>query len=176
MLIIRDPKSGASKTVQFDYTSEGAYVMAVATAPNGTICGGATRWFFSYDPRTDEWFRRPALGQWNTVARQGDRFYIGAYTHGVLEEWDPAQPWVMTEHGKEGCNPQILFECQETINRPHELLAHPDGKTVIMAGTPGYGHTGGGLLFWDLRRQNPHAAKPHAALARALHDESGPAA
>lgn len=26
---------------------------------------------------------------------------------------------------------------------------HPDGNTVVLAGTPGYGYTGGGLLFWD---------------------------
>ena len=36
-----------------------------------------------------------------------------------------------------------------TINRPHELLATPDGKWVFLAGTPGYGHTGGGLLLWN---------------------------
>jgi hypothetical protein len=29
------------------------------------------------------------------------------------------------------------------------LLAHPDGHTLVLAGTPGYGYTGGGLLFWD---------------------------
>jgi hypothetical protein len=29
------------------------------------------------------------------------------------------------------------------------LLAHPDGRTIVLAGTPGYGYTGGGLFIWD---------------------------
>ena len=36
-----------------------------------------------------------------------------------------------------------------TIIRPHALLAHPDGRRLIMTGTPGYGLTGGGMLIWD---------------------------
>ena len=151
LLVVEDPKTGEKREVRFDYASEGAHIMGVATAPNRTICGGTAfpMRFFSYDPEKDEWVRRNALGQWNTVARQNDRFLVGAYTHGLLEEWDPSREWVLTERGKAGCNPELLFECHETINRPHVLLAHPDGKTVIMGGTPGYGYTGGGLLFWD---------------------------
>ena len=42
-----------------------------------------------------------------------------------------------------------MTESTPTINRPHKLLAHPDGRTLVLAGTPGYGLTGGGLLFWD---------------------------
>ncbi len=33
--------------------------------------------FFSYHPKTDEWINRESYGQWNTVVRQGDRFFIG---------------------------------------------------------------------------------------------------
>jgi hypothetical protein len=46
-------------------------------------------------------------------------------------------------------NPRYLTEVTPTIHRPHDLLVHPDGRHVILAGTPGYGWTGGGLLFWD---------------------------
>ena len=48
-----------------------------------------------------------------------------------------------------GSNPAFLTDSAPTINRPHKLLAHPDGRTLVLAGTPGYGLTGGGLLFWD---------------------------
>jgi hypothetical protein len=51
--------------------------------------------------------------------------------------------------GNARANPQHLTECAPTINRPHHLLAHPDGKTVILAGTPNYGYTGGGVLLWN---------------------------
>jgi len=150
VLTVRDPAGRLTKR-KFDYTSEGAHVMGLAAAPDGTICGGTAfpMRFFSYDPRTDGWTNRASYGQWNTVVRQGDRFFVGGYTGGFLLEWDPARPWVETRQGDPTSNPRFLTECQPAINRPHDLLAHPDGNTLVLAGTPGYGLTGGGLLFWD---------------------------
>ncbi|HCR19745.1 MAG TPA: hypothetical protein DIU35_19895 [Candidatus Latescibacteria bacterium] len=162
---VEDPETGEIIENNFKYTSEGAHIMGVAVAPDNTICGGTAfpMHFFSFNPSTDTWINRPALGQFNTVARGGDKFFIGAYTHGLLEEWDPSQPWVHTEREKDGCNPQLLFECHEVINRPHMLLAHPNGRTVVLAGTPGYGLTGGGLLFWD-RQTLQHKLLKHTEI------------
>jgi len=150
-LAVEDPKTGEVKERAFDYTSEGAHIMGLAVAPDNTVCGGTAfpMRFFSYNPKTDTWANRAAYGQWNTVAPRGDRFFVGGYGGGFLLEWDPAHEWVATEKGKDGCNPLYLTQCSPTINRPHDLLAHPDGKTLVLAGTPGYGYTGGGLLFWD---------------------------
>ncbi len=150
-MVVADPKTKQTKTLKFDYTSEGAGVMGVAAAPDGTICGGTAfpMRFFSFNPKSDQWTNRPAYSQFNTVARQGDRFFFGGYGHGFLLEWDPARPWVDTVKGRADCNPLFLTDCHPTINRPHKLLAHPDGRTLVLAGTPGYGYTGGGLLFWD---------------------------
>lgn len=150
-LSVEDPDSGEVREVAFDYTTEGAHVMGLAAAPDDSICGGTTfpARFFRYSPDSDSWINRPNHGQWNTVAAQTDRFFAGGYTGGFLLEWDPAGAWVPTEKGNPGSNPRFLTECKPDINRPHSLLAHPDGKTVILAGTPDYGHTGGGLLFWD---------------------------
>lgn len=148
---IEDPKSKMAKAFRFDYRSEGAHIMGVAAAPDGTICGGTAfpMRFFSYNPRTDAWAHHDTYGQCNTVERQGDRFFVGGYGHGFLLEWNPARAWVPTAEGRKDSNPLFLTQCHPTINRPHKLLAHPDGKTVVLAGTPGYGFTGGGLLFWD---------------------------
>ncbi len=151
ILVVEDPKTGQLKESHFDYTSEGAPVMGLAAAPDGTICGGTAipPRFFSYQPKTDQWIRRACFKQWNTVACQGDHFFVGAYNHGYLMEWDPSRPWVPTVKGKPDCNPVILTECAPTILRPSCLLAHPDGKTLVLSGGTGYGHVGGGLLFWD---------------------------
>jgi len=151
VLRVKPAKSESVREVRFDYTSEGAHIMGLAAPPDGTICGGTAfpMRFFRYDPKSDGWVNRESYGQWNTVARQGSRFFVGGYGGGFLLEWDPAAEWVATVQGKEGCNPQFLTECTPTIHRPHELLAHPDGKTLVLGGTPGYGYTGGGLLFWD---------------------------
>jgi len=165
ILTVEDPQTGRVRQVRFDYTSEGARLMGVMAAPDGTLCGGTMfpMYCFSYDPRTDAWARRPSHGQWNTLARQGDRVFVGAYTHGLLLEWDPSRPWAATQEGQADRNPQLLTECEPTINRPHALLAHPDGTMVILAGTPGYGYTGGGLLFWD-RRTGARTLLEHTAI------------
>ncbi|MCD6361973.1 MAG: hypothetical protein J7M38_14040 [Armatimonadetes bacterium] len=156
VLTVTDAGAEQPRTVSFDYTSEGAHLMGLAAAPNGTICGGTAfpMRFFSYNPTTDEWINRAALGQWNTIAPTEDRFFIGAYGHGILEEWDPAQPWVPTKKGNPDSNPRYLADSAPTINRPHDLLPWPDGSLVILAGTPGYGYTGGGLSS-GIARQRP---------------------
>lgn len=148
---VKDARTGATRNLTFDYKSEGAHVMGLAIAPDGTICGGTAfpMRFFSYDPRADKWINRDCHGQWNTIVRQGDRFFAGGYGGGFLLEWDPSRPWVPTEKGKADSNPLFLTECEPAINRPHDLLACPDGHTLVLAGTPQYGYTGGGLLFWD---------------------------
>jgi len=151
VLAVEDPDSGRTRQVRFDYTSEGAHIMGLAAAPDGTICGGTAfpMRCFSYHPETDRWTNRASYGQWNTVARQGERFFVGGYGGGFLLDWDPSRKWVATVKGQPDGNPRFLTQSSPTINRPHELLAHPDGKTLVLAGTPGYGYTGGGLLFWD---------------------------
>ncbi len=150
-MAIVDAGTEQARRVSFDYTSEGADIMGMAAAPDGTICGGTAfpMRFFAYDPRTEQWTNRESYGQWNTVARQGDHFFVGGYGGGFSLDWDPARPWVNTVKGEESCNPRFLTQSAPTINRPHELLAHSDGTTLVLAGTPGYGYTGGGLLFWD---------------------------
>lgn len=150
-LVVQDPRTGEETTVRFDYTSEGAHVVALAVAPDGSISGGTSFPMrqFRFDPVADGWSNWPAHGQFNTVARQGDRFFIGGYGHGFLLEWNPAEPWTGTNKASGAGNPRYLTECEPTINRPHELVPMPDGRTVVLAGTPGYGHTGGGLLLWD---------------------------
>jgi len=151
VLVISDPKTGRTVRHRFEYTSEGANIMNLAAAPDGTICGGTAfpMRFFSYDPAAGRWTHREAYGQWNTVTRLGNRFFVGTYTHGGLLEWDPSRPWVRTVADKADCNPRLLAQAHDTINRPHKVLATPDGRWLIMAGTPGYGLTGGGLLIWD---------------------------
>ena len=150
-LVVSEPKNGTESRVYFDYSSEGAHLMGLAAAPDDTICGGTAfpMRFFRYDPRADEWTNRAAYGQCNTVVRQGDRFFVGGYGGGFLLEWDPASEWVQTEMDRPDCNPVFHTQVTPAIHRPHNLLAHPDGKTIVLAGTPGYGYTGGGLLFWD---------------------------
>jgi len=71
VMVVEDPKTGESKEHKFDYTSEGAHIMGIATSPDGTLAGGTAfpMRFFSYDPKTDQWTNRESYGQWNTVVQ-----------------------------------------------------------------------------------------------------------
>jgi hypothetical protein len=150
-LVIEDPKSGKQTEVSFDYASDGGIMMGAALAPDNTISGGTAFpfRFFSYDPKTDKIINRTAYVQWNTILRRGDHFFVGGYGGGFILDWNPAKPWVDTVKGKRDTNPAYILDCDPTIHRPTCLYAYPDGKTIIMGGTPQYGYTGGGLLFWN---------------------------
>jgi hypothetical protein len=155
-LVTEDAKGKNVRELSFDYESDGAITMSAAAAPDGTMCGGTAfpMRCFSYDPKTDKLTSRAAHGQWNTVARRGDRYFAGGYGGGFLLEWDPSKPWVSTVKGKPECNPAYLTDADPTIHRPTKLLPLADGKTLVLAGTPDYGYTGGGLMFWDGEKQS----------------------
>lgn len=158
VMVVEDPASGERKEMTFDYSSDGAHLMGLATAPNGTVAGGTAfpMRFFNYDPETDEWTNQACMGQWNIVQPGTDRFYVGMYTSGGLLEWDPSREWVPTQADNPESNPRLIHASSApTIMRPTSLLVHPDGKTLVLGGTPGYGRTGGGMLIFDLETQTP---------------------
>lgn len=153
-LVVEDPKTNTEKEVSFDYSSDGAIIMGVATSPDGTIVGGTTfpMRFFNYNPKTDKLINLEAIGQFNALASQGNRMYFGVYPLGALLEWNPSMPWIKTEKGT-NTNPLFLASSSLLTHRPHRVLAYSDSNTIIMSGTPEYGYTGGGLLFWDRKKK-----------------------
>ncbi|MBN1901990.1 hypothetical protein JW926_11765 [Candidatus Sumerlaeota bacterium] len=155
-LVVENPGTGKTHEVSFDYTSEGAHIMGVATASDGTICGGTAfpMRFFRYDPKTDSLLNRQAYGQWNEVLSQGGLFFVAGYPGGYLLEWDPSKPWVNTDEKDAQSNPLFLLKVSPEIHRPSCLLVTADNRTIVMGGTPQYGYTGGGLLFWDRKEKN----------------------
>ena len=164
-LVVEDPKTNTEKKVSFNYTSDGALVMGVGTSPDGTISGGTTfpMRFFNYNPKTDKLANQEAYGQFNAMASQGDRFYFGVYPQGALLEWDPSKPWVNSDKGA-NTNPLILASSSLLTHRPHKILSYSDGNTIIMSGTPEYGYTGGGLLFWDRDKKTQTLLKDSALI------------
>jgi len=153
-LVVEDPRNNSEKKVSFDYESDGALLMGVATAPDGTIAGGTAfpMRFCNYNPKTGKITNTEAYHQFNALAQQEDRFYFAVYPTGSLLEWYPSKSWISTKKG-EKTNPEILAEAGHDIHRPHRILTHTNGKTIIMSGTPDYGYTGGGLLFWDREKK-----------------------
>lgn len=158
-LIVEDPKTSNEKEVSFDYTSEGGWTMGVAKSPDGKLSGGTSfpMRFFSYDPKTDKWVNLSAYGQYNAVASNGKYFYFGSYPQGALLEWDTSKPWVGGRRREmvdiKQANPAIVGSSILLTHRPHRILPY-HSNLVIMSGTPEYGYTGGGLLFWDRKKRS----------------------
>lgn len=87
-------------------------------------------------------------GHWNALALQRGRLFGEMYSGGYLLDYDPSKPW--DDSINDEMNPKILATGGSDIDRPHALLAHPDGRHLVMTGTPAYGHTGGGMFVHDL--------------------------
>jgi hypothetical protein len=124
--------------------------MTVAATPSGTIFGGSyfPFLFFNFNPANNHRETWDVDRQWNAVMSQWDKVFVGGYPGGFLQEWDPLRPR-QTDKSRSDWNPRFLAAGNPIVNRPSKLLALPDGKTIVMAGTPDYGLTGGGLVFWD---------------------------
>lgn len=140
----------------FTYDSQGTWIMGVEAISPGIICGGTAfpMQFFGYSPRTNKWSHMPAYGQWNALTVARNSLFVGAYTSGNLLEWNPSSAWVPTVIGAENCNPQCRGSGNKTIDRPHDVLYHPELDSVVLGGTPGYGYTGGGLYIWDRKAKS----------------------
>jgi sugar lactone lactonase YvrE len=157
---------GTKRDLQFEYESDGSGILSVQAGPDGAIYGstGHPLRVYRYDPATGQLTDHGLgdhNGHLNAMAVQRDRLYGAMYGHGVLFEYDVRKPWADTD--KDNPNPRELARSQPDINRPHALLAHPDGRHVIMGGTPGYGLTGGGLHIFDLE-EGQGTVIPHTDL------------
>ena len=150
---IKQPKSGKVERLTFDYQSEGSHILSIILGPDGKIYGstGHPLRIFCYDRVKDTFTNNGLLnynGHWNALAVQRKHIFGGQYGGGILWEYDPAQPWA--DRAKTNTNPRRIFHSRPHINRPAELLAHPDGRHLILTGGPGYGLTGGGMHIHDL--------------------------
>lgn len=152
-LTINNPDGDGSQTVDIDYDTEGTWVMGIAASPDRqSIIGGSAfpMRLLNYNVEADQWGHDAAYGQYNALTTHGKYAFFASYPGGNLVVWDTERPYTGAKRGDLNANPRLVVSCSPVIHRPHRVLAHPDGKTIIMGGTPDYGHTGGGLLFYDL--------------------------
>lgn len=151
--VIYETKTGEEKIVSFDYETEGALLYTVAPGPDGDVYGGSGHptHLFRYDPSTgvldnDRYMR---LGHINAILTRGDTIFFSNYSGGAIFAYDPDQPWDPAD--AQGGNPQRISETNRPeISRPSVLIAHPDGKHLVLGGTPRGGATAGGLYIHNL--------------------------
>jgi len=146
---------GTSREVRFDYASDGAMITSIGAGPGGLVFGSTCHPFrlFSFDPQTSRLVNHGGLkkvggGNFCAIASVGNILYGAAYSGGMLYAFDTTRPWRDT--GDEEANPRLVAQYPAAIGRPRVLLAHPDGRHLVMAGFPGYGYVGGGMAIHDI--------------------------
>lgn len=147
---LRTPPGGKPERVEVDYTGSSTPLWAVEEGPDGLIYG-TTRTpltLFRVDPENDH--AAEALG--NPMGSNGQvyswkwhdgKLFMASYGGERLSVWDPGKPWHFG--GADGDNP--LYLGTSKIGRPSSLVVAPDGETLIAAGLPTYGMTGGLLTL-----------------------------
>lgn len=146
---------GMVHRARFRYETRGAFLTVVCAAAGGQVCGG-TRFpmhTFLYHPAAQRFDSRRFPRQPNMMMSLGEQLYVAAYPDGALFEarraGEPAY--------------ERLLSATPVVNRPHALVSRADGTLLVMGGTPDYGLTGGGLIFWDRRRREVSTV-PHDRL------------
>ena len=139
-LVTRDA-SGQQKTVKFNYTTQGAALTFVCATGDNKVCGG-TRFpmhTFYYNAGDNKFDSKQLPRQPNVMAALGSRLYVAAYPDGKLFQEN--------ENGKNEFSE--VLNAYPSINRPHAMLIMGGGSQIALAGTPEYGTTGGGMMFWN---------------------------
>lgn len=139
-LVTRDA-SGQQKTVKFNYTAQGAALTFVCATGDNKVCGG-TRFpmhTFYYNAGDNKFDSKQLPRQPNVMAALGSRLYVAAYPDGKLFQ--------ESENGKNEFSE--VLNAYPSINRPHAMLIMGGGSQIALAGTPEYGTTGGGMMFWN---------------------------
>ncbi len=145
------------QVVRFDYESPGVPIYTLVAGPDGRIYGatGNPCHLFRFDPANatmEDW--QLGGGHVNQLVVQGDKLYGGKYSQGSIYELDPynllneAETRVRFRSVQDGHygfrgNPDM-------VGRPYAVLAHSDGRHVIMGGNPARVEIGGGLLIVDV--------------------------
>jgi len=170
-LYIMEPGGQEPVRVRFEYQSPGVLIYSMVAGPEGKIYGatGAPLRIWRFDPASgqiENWGLGDHGGHVNQWVRQGNKLYGGVYSSGSLIELDPTQP-IEDAPIRESKNPRHVHGFEygfggnpDMFGRPHALLAHPDGRHVIMGGNPARARVGGGLLIYDVQTGESSVLKP----------------
>lgn len=157
MEISDDPDQEETRTLRFDYESGGVRIYTLETGPDQRIYGstGIPLRFFRFDPGTgqmSDWGMGGHGGHINQLVRMGDTLYGAIYSGGDLIAFDPSKPWEDVAVGQAE-NPATLFSQsaqRDLFGRPFVLLAHSDGKHLLMGGIAYRSLAGGGMLVYNV--------------------------
>ena len=153
---ILDSGADDPREVHFDYESTGVNIYTIIAGPDDRVHGatGIPLRIWRFDPETGEMQNRGMggnRGHINQFVRQGDRFFGAIYSSGNVVEYNPLQPYDGANE-RTSTNPRIAHrakEARDLYGRPHAVLAHPDGRHILVGGNAARVILGSGLLIYD---------------------------
>jgi len=178
-LFIRDKGADGMRLVKFDYAGKGARIYSIVTGPGGIIYGstGIPLRIWSYDPatgKTEQTGLGDNNGHINQFVRSGDKLFGAVYSGGQLWEYDPLQPKDATDFWGDAESQRALFSVEKArvprfdepghknpilvhsskaamdlYGRPNAVLAHPDGRHILVGGKAARVVLGSGMLIYD---------------------------
>ena len=154
---ILDTGAEEPRQIRFDYDSTGVNIYTIIAGPDGMIHGatGIPLRVWRFDPATGECWNR-GLGGYgghiNQFVRQGDKLYGAVYSNGALLEYDPMRPYDDAAMNRSTNPRQVHLDAaaRDLYGRPHAVLAHPDGRHVLVGGNADRVVLGGGMLVYDI--------------------------
>ncbi len=167
-ITILDTDAEEPREIRFDYDSPGVPVYSMVAGPDGNIYGatGNPCHLWRLQPDTgemDDW--RVGGGHLNQLVLQNGKIYGGKYSQGSIYEFDPSNlfrdeektriRWRSVQEGSYGFRGD-----PDMVGRPYAMLAHPDGRHVVMGGNPARVEIGGGLLIVDIEDEKTTALLP----------------
>ncbi len=156
VLRLRDAGADEDREMRFDYKSTGVNIYTMVAGPDGNLHGatGIPLRIWRFEPATGALQNR-GLGGYgghiNQFSRHGDKLFGAVYSSGALLEYDPQQPYD-DRPMHESANPKQRFApaaARDLYGRPHAVLAHPDGRHVLVGGNAARVLLGGGIAIYD---------------------------
>ena len=157
---VQDLGADEPREVHFDYESTGVNIYTIIAGPDDKVHGatGIPLRIWRFDPDTGEMQDRGMAGNRghiNQFARMGDRFFGAIYSNGMVVEYDPLKPYDGDKVNKTS-NPRLVHvddTAKDLYGRPHAVLAHPDGRHVLVGGNAARVILGSGLLIYDVETE-----------------------
>ena len=150
-------KNGKRYDITFDYQSNGAMISSLTLGGDGNIYGSTNHpmHMWKYDPVKSTFTDYTGIsevggGNFPNLFAWENKIVGATYAHGTAYIFDPAKTW--TNGIGDNPNPKQIGDYSDDIlERPRVALLLNDDHTAIFSGFPGYGYTGGGMVFYDLQ-------------------------
>ena len=168
--LIVEEVDGSLREVTLDYDTPGARIYSMALGSDGAIYGGTGQptHVFRFDPMTGKLTEKHLYpgNHLNAMITRGDLIYAAHYSGARIYSYDITRPWMPDD--PENPNPAALpGDALPELRRPAVLAAYPDGRHLIMGGTPRGGRSAGGLYIYDLQNMEGEII-PHQDLVENL--------